>query len=87
MEHDCPTEDTLLCYGVREDCGEGKVAIIEDGCGVCVDLQTCEPARNDSCDDGTEPTCLLPEPQCEEDEILAYQANCYVCVNPATCRP
>ncbi len=46
IPHDCPTEDELMCYGVREDCGEGGVAVIQDGCWVCVYLDTCEPMND-----------------------------------------
>ena len=42
-------------------------------------------ARDDSCDDGSAPTCELVPPECDATEILAYQNQCFVCVNPATC--
>ncbi|MFH2010323.1 MAG: hypothetical protein ABI333_27240 [bacterium] len=83
--HGCPTESELLCYGMRPECGEDGVAVLEDGCWICVDRQTCEPARDDSCDDGTEPMCDMIPPDCDEFSILAYQNECYVCVNPLTC--
>jgi len=90
VPHNCETEEELMCFGVRDECGESGVAVIRDGCWVCLDLNTCEPiepARDDSCDDGTEPTCEMVPPVCEEHEILAYQNNCYVCVNPVSCKP
>jgi len=85
--HGCPTETDLLCFGIRPECGENGVAVIESGCWVCKDLQTCGEARDDQCDDGTEPICAMIPPVCLEDEILAHQNQCYVCVNPATCHP
>lgn len=42
IDHGCPTETLLLCYGVRPDCDPGQVAVIEDGCWVCVDMNTCQ---------------------------------------------
>jgi hypothetical protein len=41
--HGCPTEELALCNTVRPDCGEGNIAIIRDGCWVCVDMVTCVP--------------------------------------------
>ena len=85
--HGCATEPEPACNLIRPDCGEGRTAVVRDGCWVCVDLHTCEPARDTSCDDGTEPMCLRPPPVCNEWEILAHQDHCYRCVNPATCLP
>jgi hypothetical protein len=83
----CDTGEELLCFSSRPDCGDGNVSIIKEGCWECVDIQTCEPARNASCDDGTTPMCDMIEPVCDESEILAFQNECYKCVNPQTCIP
>lgn len=85
--HGCPTETELLCFGMRPECGEAGVAVLEDGCWVCKDMATCQEARDEQCDDGTAPLCNMLPPDCLEDEILAHQDSCYVCVNPATCHP
>jgi len=89
VPHGCPTEPEALCYMIRPDCGDGGVAVVQEGCWVCVDMTSCEaiPYHDPSCDDGTEPICGMIPPLCGEWEILAYQSNCYVCVNPATCLP
>lgn len=46
--HGCPTETTLTCRCVRPDCGEGNVAVIDEGCWICVSLGSCAVVR-DSC--------------------------------------
>ncbi len=87
--HECATEPEPACDEVRPECGEGGVAVVgENGCWTCVELGTCLPWRDPSCDDGTEVTCAtFAEPRCAEGEMLAIQNGCYVCVNPATCLP
>ncbi len=86
VPHGCPTEDEPLCNMIRPLC-DGGVAVVRDGCWVCVGLGACAPMRDESCDDGTQPMCLMIPPICDEHEILAHQDNCYRCVNPATCLP
>lgn len=60
---------------------------------VLLALGACEPGgargddRDDSCDDGTLPTCAMEPPSCAADEILAYQGGCFNCVSPITCEP
>ncbi|RJO68943.1 MAG: hypothetical protein C4523_06630 [Myxococcales bacterium] len=85
--HGCETEAEPACDGLRPNCGEGNVAVVRDGCWVCVNLETCEATRDTHCDDGTEPLCDMPTPVCQPHEILAYQQSCYACVNPETCQP
>ena len=87
LPHGCPTEDQADCKMPRPDCDNGQVAVVSDGCWVCVDLATCLPSRNTSCDDGSDVLCDMIPPRCREGEILAAQNACWVCVNPATCRP
>lgn len=41
VPHGCPTEPVAQCKMVRPDCGEGAVAVVKDGCWVCVDRATC----------------------------------------------
>ncbi|MBU1221011.1 hypothetical protein KKF34_19975 [Myxococcota bacterium] len=87
--HSCETQpiEELQCNALRPECGENGLAIIRDGCWVCVDSVTCADWRDDHCDDGTEPTCLMEEPECDNGTILAYIDSCYYCVNPDTCLP
>lgn len=85
--HGCPTEPSPDCDAIRPDCAEGQVAVVRGGCWLCVGLDSCEPVRDEHCDDGTEPICDRIPPVCDDFEILAYQDNCYVCVNPQTCVP
>lgn len=90
MEHGCPTEPEPRCNAVRPDCEGGAVAVVRDGCWVCVGLNACAPMpplHDPQCDDGTQPVCAMIPPVCHEFEILAYQNHCYVCVNAATCHP
>ena len=87
VAHACPTEAEPQCYGLRPDCEAGAVAVVRDGCWQCVDLVDCEPARDASCDDGSQSLCDMIPPVCEEHEILAIQKDCWVCVNPFTCAP
>ena len=42
--HDCPTETVLECCCVRPHCGDGMVAVIQDGCWACVHRLGCQPA-------------------------------------------
>jgi hypothetical protein len=89
IPHNCPTEPEALCTMIRPDCGDEGVAVVRDGCWVCVDMGSCEavPYHDPSCDDGTVPICGMIPPVCGAWEILAYQDDCYACVNPATCLP
>jgi hypothetical protein len=88
VPHGCPTEAEPACNAMRPECGESGVAVVTGLCWECVDLQTCAPWRDDSCDDGTEALCDYDaEPVCEEGEILSIQDDCWRCVNPATCLP
>ncbi len=85
--HGCQTESVAACLTERPDCGSEAVAVIRDGCWVCVELSTCRPPRDTSCDDGGELLCAIPEPECQEWEILSLQEGCWLCVNRDTCRP
>ncbi len=85
LPHGCPTEAEPACNALRPECGEGGVAVVDGLCWSCVELITCEPMRDESCDDGTEVLCDMAEPRCEDGEILAIQDGCWECVNPATC--
>ncbi len=88
LPHGCETETEPICNMLRPDCEPGQVAVVRDGCWVCVDRLTCQPARDTSCDDGTEPICLMEPPVCDPySEILAVQQECWECVNPMTCLP
>lgn len=96
---DC-TQETGLCQPRTQACTmiydpvcgcDGQTyssACVAAGRGVSVDYAgECRPERDTHCDDGTQPTCRMPEPTCLEHEVLAYQNNCYVCVNSVTCLP
>ncbi|HOU54710.1 MAG TPA: hypothetical protein PLQ97_12340 [Myxococcota bacterium] len=43
VAHGCPTDPVADCAMVRPDCGQGAVAVIQNGCWVCVDRSTCLP--------------------------------------------
>ncbi|MBU1536986.1 hypothetical protein KKF84_16805 [Myxococcota bacterium] len=86
QQHSCETEDQANCYMIRPECGYDGVAVVRDGCWVCVMRSNCEEMGG-ICDDGTEALCDMAEPQCADYEILAIQDNCYRCVNPETCDP
>jgi len=43
VPHLCPTEMTPVCLMFRPDCGREAVAVVRNGCWVCVDRATCEP--------------------------------------------
>lgn len=87
VPHGCQTEAEADCRMVRPDCGQNAVAVVRDGCWVCVDARSCAPTRNAYCDDGTEIVCAMIPPTCGENELLAHREGCYVCVNALTCRP
>lgn len=40
--HGCPTETVLTCLMERPDCEDDGVAVVEDGCWLCVDLGSCQ---------------------------------------------
>lgn len=48
--HGCPTEPRAECDLPRPECAEGQVAIINDGCWLCVDEQTCRPPEPTECE-------------------------------------
>ncbi len=89
VPHGCETQPEATCDMARPDCGASGVAVIRDGCWICVNRSTCQPTggHDPSCDDGAPVTCNSPAPECGTYEILAYQDGCHVCVNPATCKP
>lgn len=68
-DHGCETEPEAACDMDRPDCGGGQVAVVRDGCWVCVDLDTCEPPRCApgemrfyTCPDGSQvPWCVCME--------------------------
>ena len=43
VPHGCDTEMDLMCWCARPDCGDNAVAIIFEGCWICVYFETCEP--------------------------------------------
>lgn len=49
LAHGCESEETITCRCVRPDCGDERIAVVRDGCWVCVDRETCEPAGPDRC--------------------------------------
>lgn len=49
VAHMCPTEREPTCRAMRPECGEDGLAIVRDGCWVCVDARTCEDLRPDDC--------------------------------------
>jgi hypothetical protein len=44
----CASEDVLTCRCARPECG-AAVAVVRDGCWVCVDPVTCEPVEDTGC--------------------------------------
>ncbi len=73
-----------LIAGARE-CEPGTYLNTQyacDGGDIC-----CSPARDTSCDDGTDPLCDRLVRACNSTEIMAVQSSCERCVNPATCAP
>lgn len=89
LPHGCPTEAEPECRARRPDCGDGRVAVVEEGCWICVDRQSCEPVtgRDERCDDGGALECHQARPECPDWEIASIQDGCWLCVNPETCRP
>jgi len=75
-----------LC-DIKPVCEDGQVAARQNGCFVCVDALTCEPASV-SCDDGStlNQLCDVP-PVCDGDTVKALIDSCFVCVDPQTCEP
>ena len=47
VRHDCRTEERPTCRALRPDCGDAGVAVVRDGCWLCVDRRTCEPQNVD----------------------------------------
>lgn len=45
LPHGCPTERAPTCRMLRPDCSSGEVAVVDDGCWVCVNRRTCLPAE------------------------------------------
>jgi hypothetical protein len=43
VPHACDPGLPAACDMVRPDCGDGRTAVVRDGCYVCVELDTCEP--------------------------------------------
>lgn len=48
--HPCATGESVLCDVVRPECGSQGVAIVKDGCWLCVDARTCEPNGANECE-------------------------------------
>ena len=42
--HPCESEENLLCFCIEPDCDPNGVAVIRDGCWICVDAATCAPS-------------------------------------------
>ncbi len=90
LPHACETQPEAACDEGRPNCGDGNLAVVRDGCWVCVDRRTCRPAnveRDLRCDDGDALVCNQEPPTCQDFEILSIQSGCFECVNPETCRP
>lgn len=48
--HLCDSESTLTCRCAQPECGEDGVAVIREGCWVCVDVRTCRAQTDrDAC--------------------------------------
>ena len=45
VSHGCPSEELVICNGLRPDCSDAQVSVVRDGCWVCVELSTCAPPR------------------------------------------
>lgn len=43
--HSCETEEAPVCRVARPGCGADGVAVVQDGCWVCVNAATCEPVE------------------------------------------
>ncbi len=79
-----PIEDTGIVYGWLV-AGASRRFEVQFDVPTSEDITIVIP-RDDSCDDGTEPTCG-EVPDCEPHELLAHQGECYACVNRLTCLP
>ena len=78
---------TRRTIGVVRRLGQTLIPMLLLAPGACEPGGASGDDRDQSCDDGTQPTCEMVPPDCAEWEILAYQGDCYVCVDPATCEP
>ena len=43
VPHGCRTESTLTCRCARPECGNEGVAVIRDGCWICLSIESCAP--------------------------------------------
>ena len=65
--HGCETEPEPACDMVRPECGVGGVAVVREGCWVCVGLNACEPLPPDDCAaEGTSVPVIPNAPACCE---------------------
>jgi hypothetical protein len=67
----CGHEGEPVCDESKPECGEGGVAIVKDGCWVCVDPNSCEEIGADDC----------RVTGCDADE------SCQVCFSGYVCLP
>lgn len=49
VPHGCMSEREPICRAERPECGPDGIAIVRDGCWVCVDARTCEDLGPDDC--------------------------------------
>ncbi len=49
QDHGCETQPQAACDAVRTDCGADQVAVVRDGCWVCVSIATCNPPDGPQC--------------------------------------
>jgi hypothetical protein len=43
VDHGCRTESKLTCRCARPECGRDGVAVISNGCWICVSIESCRP--------------------------------------------
>lgn len=65
----CPTEDFAECDRIRPECGSTATSVIQGGCWVCLDNETCEPVEEPV------PVECSTNSECDNDEWC----------NPCTC--
>lgn len=87
--HGCPTDPEPACDEARPVCGPAGVAVVADGCWICVDRATCEPAAMCVPEGGSTPVVPDAPPCCPGLEPIGCGAPvdgaCEPCVGASVC--
>jgi len=74
--HGCPTEREAVCNMIRPACDDGQVAVVRDGCWVCLVRDTCEPPPQGEDCEAAGGYCEHWQQPCREDFESGHPMDC-----------